>query len=105
MSNLSSLSRNGVPIRLTEERWQHTIEEHAELNGLQDEVLAAVSQAERVLSGYGGELLAVRTMDQGKVLVVIYRETTTDDGFNITAFTTRRQKSLDQREQLWPPLT
>jgi hypothetical protein len=105
MSGQQSLSRNKVPIRLTDERWKHIIEEHAELAGLRDEVLEAITQAERVLCGTAGELLAVRTITDGKVLVVVYRETAKVDGFVITAFVTRRLASLDRRQQLWPPQT
>ena len=32
------LSKNGVPIRLPDERWTHITEEHEELAGLQQEV-------------------------------------------------------------------
>src|SRR5687768_6181889 len=94
MSHQIAISRHGVPIRLTEERWLHIIEEHAELADLRDEVLLTVSQAERVIRGTGGELLAVRTNEPGKAFVAVYRETDIDDGFLITAFVTRRLKSL-----------
>ena len=99
------MSRNGVPIRLTDERWQHIIEEHAELADLREEIMEAVSSAERVMSGTGGELLAVRMMEPGKALVVVYREAGVDDGFIITAFVTRRLASLERRERIWPPQT
>ena len=36
-------SRNGKVIRLTDERWVHIIEEHAELAGMRLEVLEAVA--------------------------------------------------------------
>jgi hypothetical protein len=105
MSGQVSLSRNNVPIRLTDERWHHIIEEHAELAGLRADVLETVDRAERVLRGSAGELLAVRTIAARKALVVVYREIANDDGFVITAFVTRRLASLDRREQLWPPQT
>jgi chromosome condensin MukBEF complex kleisin-like MukF subunit len=105
MTFQQAISRTGVPIRLTDERWQHIIEEHAELSALRSDVLSAISNAERVLSGAGGELLAIRTMEPGKALVAVYRETAMDDGFLITAFVTRRLQSLDRREQLWPSPT
>jgi len=35
-------SKNGVPIRLTEERWYHIIENHDDLVGYYDEVLSVV---------------------------------------------------------------
>ena len=95
-------SRNSIPIRLTDERWAHIAEEHAELAGFRDEVLETVSNAERVLLGGAGELLAVRMFEPGKAMVVVYKETGSDDGFIVTAFLTRRLASLDRREQVWP---
>ncbi|KAA0226584.1 hypothetical protein EDS67_20145 [candidate division KSB1 bacterium] len=94
-------SKNGIPIRLTDERWAHIIEEHGELAGRRLEFLEAVAQPQRVLSGGAGELLAVREQDPGKFLVVVYRELASD-GFIITAFLTRRTGSLNRRKQSWP---
>ena len=94
-------SKNGLPIRLTDERWTHITEEHAELAGMRLEVLETVSQPERVLAGGEGELPAVRALEVGKFLVVVYR-VLDEDGFMITAFITRRVGSLDRRKQLWP---
>lgn len=94
-------SRNGVAIRLTDERWVHITEEHCELAGLRSEVLETVLQPERILLGGDGELIALRRLEQGKHLVVVYREQS-DDGFVITAFITRRERSLSKRRQVWP---
>jgi hypothetical protein len=69
--------------------------------GWQDEVLETVFQPERILAGSDGECLAVRQVESGKWLVVVYRELI-DDGFVITAFLTRRIRSLEKRTQLWP---
>ena len=95
------LSKNGVPIRLTDERWTHITEEHGELAGLRLEVLEAIAEPARVLEGRGGELLAVRELEPGKDLVAVYRELE-QDGFVITAFVTRRRAALDRRRQRWP---
>ena len=94
-------SKNGIPVRLTDERWSHITEEHCELAGMRLDVLQAVVEPDRILAGGGGELLAVREVEQGKWLVVPYRELE-DDGFVITAFLTRREGSLQRRKQLWP---
>jgi hypothetical protein len=59
MSQETATSRNGVQIRLPDERWQHIIEEHAELAALRDEVVSSIGQADRVLAGTAGELLAI----------------------------------------------
>lgn len=86
-------SRNGVSIRLTDE--------HAELAGRRLDVLEAVSDAERIVAGTAGEMLALRIQPDGKTLVTVYREDL-DDGFIITAFLTRRAATLNRRKQLWP---
>lgn len=99
---LSAISRAGVQVRLTDERWAHIAEEHCELAGMREEVIAAVSDADRVLAGSAGELLALRLMEDGRTLVVVYRETAADDGFVITAFLTRRTGSMERRKQVWP---
>jgi len=86
---------------LTDERWAHITEEHCELAGLRLEILEAVCDPHRVYEGGAGELLGVRELELGKYVVVVYRELETD-GFVITAFVTRRIRSLERRKQLWP---
>lgn len=95
------LSKNGRPVRLTDERWAHITEEHCELAGLRLEVLEAIANPARIIAGHAGELLALRELDAGKWLVAVYRETE-QDGFVITAFVTRRLRSLASRRQIWP---
>ncbi|MCL4861749.1 MAG: hypothetical protein KJZ93_20190 [Caldilineaceae bacterium] len=94
-------SKNSIPIRLTDERWDHIVDEHGELADQRDDVLETVQNPQRVLAGQGGELLAVREVLPGKLLVVVYREFI-EDGFVITAFLTRRIRQLERRTQLWP---
>jgi hypothetical protein len=95
------LSKNGIVVRLTDERWAHITEEHCELAGMRLEVLEAVGNPLRVLAGGEGELLAVREISSKKHLVVVYRESESD-GFIITAFLTSKVKPLNRRTQLWP---
>ena len=98
-----ALSRNGVWVRLSAERWRHIATEHPELAAHRTVVLEAIAKADHVLEGYAGELLAVRRLDVSKVLVVAYREVEARDGFVITAFTTSRVTALfKRRRQLWP---
>jgi len=94
-------SKTGVPIRLTDERWAHITDEHGELAGLRPKVVEVVANPERVLAGGADELLAVAESEPGKFLVVVYRELARD-GFVITAFLTRRVRSLERRTQVWP---
>jgi hypothetical protein len=95
-------SVNGTTIRLTAERWAHITEEHSELAGMRFEVLETIAQPLRIYKGGNRECLAIREIETGKFLVAVYRETDAD-GFLITAFLTRRIKSLEKREILWSP--
>ena len=97
----SVYSKNGVPIRLTDERWAHITEEHSELAGLQQKIVETIANPTAIFAGNQGELLAVREVEPGKYLVVVYREAP-QDGFIITAFLTRKGHTLRRRQQLWP---
>jgi len=94
-------SKNGIFVRLTDERWAHIVEEHSEMAGLRHEVLEAITDPSMILEGRYGVLIAVQKILEGKYLVVVYRETH-DDGFVITSFTTRQQRFLTKRKKLWP---
>ena len=95
------LSQNKIPIRLTDERWAHITEEHCELAGMRLEIGETITNPSRILEGGDDEFLAVREIEKDKFLVVVYREIN-NDGFIITAFLTRRLKSLNRRKQVWP---
>ena len=95
-------SLNGIPIRLTAERWAHITEEHCELAGMRGEILETIADPLRIVAGNRGELIAVREVEPGKFLAVPYREVGAD-GFIITAFLTRRINTLNRRQQIWPP--
>ena len=47
-------SKNGVPIRLPEERWFHITEEHSEIAGYYFEVLETVEEPEAIYEGKAG---------------------------------------------------
>ncbi len=99
----STVSRAGVRIRLTAERWAHIVAEHPELLPLHEAVLLTVANAERVVTASDGALIAIRLVASRKALVVVYRESSMHDGFIITAFVTTRLAALERRKQLWPP--
>jgi len=95
-------SKNGVPIRLPEERWIHITEEHSEMAGYYFEVLETVKEPEEIYKGKSEELLAVKTVEPGKFIVVFYKEISDSDGFIITSFQTRRINQIKRREKIWP---
>lgn len=90
-------STNGVPIRLTEERWDH-INEERDLQSYFDDVIEAVQSPEFVLRGYKGTLVAVVPFGRLGFLHVVYREVNSNDGFIITAYFKR---DFDKGRILW----
>jgi hypothetical protein len=65
------------------------------------DVLETVQEPLAVFEGNGGELLAAREIESGKYIVAVYREVSQEDGFIITAFLTKRWKSLERRKKAW----
>jgi len=65
------------------------------------EVLETVEEPEVIFEGKEGERIAVREVEKGKYVVVVYRELSKEDGFVITAFLTRRKKQLERRRKIW----
>jgi hypothetical protein len=93
-------SINGVPIRLSYERWYHIVENHDDLASASHEVLDTVEKPDFVIRGSHGGMKAVRNMGRKKWLVVIYRELSKRDGFVITAYFLARKP---QGEVIWHP--
>ncbi len=81
-------SVNGVPIRMTAERWFHIVENHDYLAGRYDDILDVVQDPDLIIRGYGGALIAVRGTARGQYLAVVYKEISLDDGFIISAYFT-----------------
>jgi hypothetical protein len=83
-------SRNGVPIRLTEERWQHILYRHPEMEDQRERLLETLEEPDGIQKGDFGELLAFRlyakTPLTHQYLAVVYREISFEDGFVLTAY-------------------
>jgi len=96
-------SRNGVPIRLTEESWQHIVCRHPEMDDQREQILETMAEPDIIQQGDFGELLAIRFYPETpltrKFLVVAYREVSPEDGFILTAYLTSRPSS--RRATIW----
>lgn len=95
----TAVSTNSVSIRLTDERWEHIIDEHGHEFSYSDFslVLDAVEDPDYILRGQRGSLIAV-VPERSKFLFVIYRELTSPDGFIITA---RYERDFDRNKVIW----
>ncbi len=87
-------SRDGLPIRLTDERWEHIVSRRPALIDQRGRALETLAQPDMIQQGDAGELLAIRFYEHtpltSKFLVVVYREVSAGDGFILTAFFARR---------------
>ena len=79
-------SKNNVPIRLTDERWVHIIENHDDLAGQYDTVLMTIEDPDYILQGYMNALMALTEISPNKFFVAVYKELHHEDGFVITAY-------------------
>jgi hypothetical protein len=91
-------SVNGVPIRLTDERWEHILYRRPEMASFIETVLDAVGDPEYILRGYKGTLIAVVHLGERSYLNVVYRELSQRDGFIITA---RIEQRLYRSKIIW----
>jgi hypothetical protein len=101
----SVISKNGISIRLTSERWAHIVEAHDYMAGNQDLVLETIEDPDFILRGERNEFIALKhyqkTSISEKNVVVVYKENP-DDGFVITAFmTSKPEKILLKRGVVW----
>jgi hypothetical protein len=94
-------SRNGVPIRLTDERWSHITESHCEMAGYYYEILECVEDPDAVYEGRYEELIGMKEMQKDKYIVVMYKEVSEKDGFVITSFITSKKEQFERRKKRW----
>ena len=93
-------SVNGVPIRFTEERWEHIVSNKPYMESYYERILDAIEKPTLVLRGYAGALIAVLSVGRQRYLHVVYKEISPEDGFVITGFIARK---YNRRMIVWSP--
>ncbi|MBD2636219.1 hypothetical protein H6G52_12680 [Limnothrix sp. FACHB-881] len=98
-------SISGTPIRITHQQWAHITENHDYMAGCLDMVIETVSDPDLIANGWTDEKVALRhypkTPITEKNAVVVYKETSPEDGFVITAFLTSKPHKITQRGIQW----
>lgn len=99
----TATSVNGVQIRLTQERWDHIIKTHQEIDPNDfKEFMKVINNPEFILKGAKRELLAVQKVPRKKLWIVVpYKEITKQDGFMLTAYFTSDLTWLFKKEIIW----
>jgi hypothetical protein len=104
----TAVSKNGVPIRITDGRWMHVVEAHDYMAGNLDLVVETIEDPDYIVAGRKGEFIALRhyetTVLSEKHVITVYREFV-DDGFLITAFMTSSPDTILRKGVVWqkPP--
>lgn len=98
------ISKNNIAIRISDERLRHISNNHPETFGENKKITETVEDPDIILEGDFGELLAVRKYDktpisENKYLIVVYKEISSNDGFILTAYFSR--KISKRRKILW----
>lgn len=99
----TALSKNNVPIRLTNERWEHITLNHQEIaTGDFNRFMRVISNPDFILKGDKGELLAIQKGSGKKLWIVVpYKEVSQDDGFVLTVYFTSDLTWLFKKEIIW----
>ena len=98
-----AISKNNIPIRLTDERWMHISTGHPEIADYYYDILETVENPEKIMDGGSGELIATVAIhdNSGRFIVVVYKELDQSDGFVITAYLTNKLSGLEKRRLIW----
>ena len=91
-------SVNGVPIRLTDERWEHILDSHPEMASFRETLLDAVENPDYILESRRGALAAVIVLGRKAFLHVFYVEKGRHDGFILSA---RMEEKMDKAMVIW----
>jgi hypothetical protein len=98
-------STNRIPIRLTNDRWEHIVRRHPEMQNQVEKIKETILNPYSILEGDYGELLAVRYYNKTplteKYLIVVYKEISDNDGFVLTTYFTRELSK--RRRVIWKP--
>lgn len=99
----TALSKNNIPIRLTDERWEHIILNHQEIGPTDfNRFMKVISNPDLILKGSKDELLAIKKVSGKNLWIVVpYKEVSQDDGFVLTAYFTSDLTWLFKKEIIW----
>jgi len=98
-----AISKNNVPIRLTAERWQHISTGHPEVADYYYEIFETIENPRVIYQGEFDGLIAVsiKLKETDKFLVVVYKETSSSDGFVITAYISNKEQKFSKKKVIW----
>lgn len=100
---MTVVSKNGVLIRLTSERWQHITIGHPEIANYYWEILEVIEKPDMIYEGNNDANIAIKKLQEenDKFVVVVYKEVSANDGFVITAYFSNKRQEFQKKKILW----
>ncbi|OFX60020.1 MAG: hypothetical protein A2046_02230 [Bacteroidetes bacterium GWA2_30_7] len=98
-----AISKNGVPIRMTTERWQHITIGHPDLADYYYEILETIENPEIIFEGSYDAKIAIKKFQErdSKFVIVVYKEINASDGFGVTAYFSTKIQEFKNKKLLW----
>ena len=98
-----AISINKIPIRLTDERWQHISVGHPEMANFYYEIFDVIESPDFIYEGKYEESIATKKINNlgDKFIAVVYKEININDGFVITAYISNKKQEFLKRKILW----
>jgi len=88
---------------MTPERWMHITTGHPEVADYYYEILETIENPDVIYEGTNDAQIAIRRIKEGldKFVIVIYKETSSEDGFIITAYISKKEQEFIKKKILW----
>jgi hypothetical protein len=98
-----AISKNRIPIRLSDERWQHITTGHPEIADYYYEILETIENPEIIYEGTDDAKIAIKRFKErfNKFVVVIYKEIGVSEGFVLTAYFSSKNQEFQKKKILW----
>jgi len=98
-----AISKNNIPIRITDERWHHISTGHPEIADYYFEILETIENPRVIFEGNFGSLIVVSSKIEqtDKFIVVVYKEISITDGFIITAYISSKEQKIEKKKVIW----
>jgi hypothetical protein len=98
-----AISKNRVPIRLSDERWQHITTGHPEIADYYYEILETIENPDVIYEGTNEAKIAIKRFKErfDKFVVVIYKEIAANEGFTLTAYFSTKNQEFQKKKILW----
>lgn len=99
------VSINDIAIEIPADRWTIITEAHPEVAQYLNDIIETIEDPDIVYAGTGQRSVAVKEIERGKFLSVLYNESADTRSRLITVFLTRNLLQFDESNIIWTKST